>query len=360
MAGFGLLGAMSGWAAAACLILLVSSFAVGLPGRARAGEPAVPLRPLVSFFVSVSIYLVLLNLIMVADQLLLAALSAKWFAAHGDDALATLRASMTDGFLPDFTSIAPAAAADGQVGYYRAVQTLARLSYQAIIAATFVVFPLVSRSTFENDRAATARYVHTTTRYSLVFASAIAVVLAANPAEMLDLPFPSDYASTGWAALVALALGNVAFSVFAIVGTILNGAGFTREAIAVAGATLVVAAVANALVIPRLVPGQALLTACATATALSMLLGAAAGGLLIKRKVGAFLPLASLVRVALAAAAAIGFGRLVSLGGAVGTLVEAAAVGLVFLVVLIATREFRRADLDALRRVLRRRKGGNS
>ena len=46
----------------------------------------------------------------------------------------------------------PSVLADVQVGYYAAVQNLARLSYQAIIAATFVVFPLVSRSTFTDDK----------------------------------------------------------------------------------------------------------------------------------------------------------------------------------------------------------------
>src|SRR5690606_16684567 len=222
MAGFGLMGAIGGWAAAACAILLVSTAVVGLPRRAAADAgPSVSLRPMVGFFVSVSVYLILLNFIMVADQLLLARLSAGWFAEHGQEALDALRASLPVGALDGFT-VDPGAAADGQVGYYRAVQTLARLSYQAIIAATFVVFPLVSRSTFENDRAATARYIHTTTRYSLIFASAIAVVLAGNPQAVLDLPYPSDFAEVGWPALIALSLGNVAFSVFAITGTILN------------------------------------------------------------------------------------------------------------------------------------------
>jgi stage V sporulation protein B len=250
-----------------------------------------------------------------------------------------------------------ARAADGQVGYYRAVQTLARLSYQAIIAATFVIFPLISRSTFEADREATVRYINTTMRYSLVFAMAIAVVLAANPRPMLDLPFQTDYADVGWQALIALALGNVAFSLFAIVGTILNGAGMTREAIMVAAGTLIVAAVANFLVIPQFVPGRALLTACSTATAGAMLLGAIAGGLVLKRRLGAFLPVLSAIRVLLAAAAAMAVGRLLPMATPLGTLIEAAAVGLTFLVALVVLRELGKDDLAALTRVVKRKKG---
>src|SRR5690606_33364255 len=62
MAGFGLMGAIGGWAAAAWAILLVSTAVVGLPRRAAADAgPSVSLRPMVGFFVSVSVYLILLN-----------------------------------------------------------------------------------------------------------------------------------------------------------------------------------------------------------------------------------------------------------------------------------------------------------
>ena len=46
------------------------------------------------------------------------------------------------------------------------------------IAVTFVVFPLVSRSTFTDDRETTKRYIQVTLRYSLIFATAIGVVMA--------------------------------------------------------------------------------------------------------------------------------------------------------------------------------------
>ncbi len=377
MAGFGLMGAIGGWAAAALTIFAISLFVVGLPGRARPDEEAhgvtprdvvsgsggdrsggevVPLRPMITFFVGVAVYLILLNFIMVTDQLLLKRLSTEWFVEHGASALAALKSYLPAGALPDFTAIDPAQAADGQVGYYRAVQTLARLSYQAIIAATFVIFPLISRSTFQQDRAATTRYIHTTMRYSLVFATAIAVVLAANPAPMLDLPFQTDYADAGWPALIALSLGNVAFSLFAIVGTILNGAGMTREAILIAVVTLVAATVAYLIAIPMFVPGRELLTACAGATAGAMLLGAVLGGLVLRRKLGAFLPIASAIRVVIAAAVAMAVGRFLPMKTPLGTLIEAAAVGASFLATLVLLREFGREDLAALSRVVKRNK----
>jgi stage V sporulation protein B len=351
MAGFGLYGAISGWVGAVGAILLVASVVVGWPGReARALEPE-PLRPMLRFFAGVGLYLILLNLLMFVDQLLLKRLAAEWYAANQADLLAGLRDVLPDDSLLaviGYLDIDPAHAADGQVGYYRAVQNLARLSYQFIIAGMFVIFPLISRATFENDTGATRRYIHTTTRYSLIFAMAIAVLFAANPGPLLDIPYPADYAYFGAPALVVLALGNVAFSLFAIQGTILNGAGYTRQAILVAGVTLIVAAVANWLVIPRFDPGRDALMAAACATSGAMVLGALLGGAMLHRHLGAFIPWLSVVRVLVAAAAAIFVGHRLPFESPFMTLVEAAIVGLSFLFTLIVTGELSRRDLAAV------------
>lgn len=360
IAGFGLYGAISGWIGAVGGILFVASLVIGWPGReARQGERQ-SIRPLTSFFIGVGVYLVLLNLLMVADQLLLKRFTAEWFAANENDIASTLNAAFPDsllaviGFEPN-----AARAADGQVGYYRAVQNLGRLSYQLIIAATFVIFPLVSRTTFQDDADATRRYIHTTMRYSLILATAIAAVLAANPQPLLDIPYQSDYAYHGAYALIALALGNVAFSIFAIQGTILNGAGYTKQAVAIALVTLLVAVTANAIVIPRFDPGRDVLLAAATATAGAMLFGAILGGYVLHRALGAFMPWLTVVRVLFALGAAIGVGRVLGFTTPLMTLVEAAAVGSTFLLTLFATRELTLRDLRAVAGLAGRKRASN-
>jgi len=357
-AGFGLYGAISGWVGAVFCILLVSTFVVGLPGRAAPGEPTQSLRPLTSFFASVAVYLILLNLIMFVDQLLLKRLTTEWFIERSAE-LSVLLGQVADWGVMGAVEPDASELADGQVGYYRAVQNLARLSYQAIIAATFVVFPLVSRSTFADDRDATSGYISTTMRYSFIFATAIAVVFVANPRPLLDIPYPDDYAYFGAPALVALALGNVAFSVFAIAGTILNGAGHTRQAIAIAAVTLAIAIAANAIAIPRFAPGRDVLLACAVATGSSMGIGALLGGWFLSRKLGAFMPVLTFVRVVVAFAAATAVGRALELTTPLMTLVEAAVVGLTFLFVLVVTRELTGRDLKAVTGLLGRGKGGS-
>jgi stage V sporulation protein B len=252
----------------------------------------------------------------------------------------------------------PSALADIQNAYYAAVQNLARLSYQAIIAATFVVFPLVSRSTFADDRETTRRYLAVTTRYSLMFAAMIAVVLAANPADVLGLVYAPDYQRAGAPALPILAFGNVAFSMLAINGTILNGAGQTRPAVLVAAASLALAIAGNWIAIPLAAPHGRVLEVSAAVTAGAMLVGAVASGALLGRRLGGYLPLLSLARIALATVCALGAGRALSFHGKLMTLVEAAAVAATFLAVLIATRELGRRDLEAIRAVRARRAAG--
>lgn len=358
MAGLGVVGAIAGWVGAVGVILMVSVALVGMPGREAREASQQPIGPMIRFFGGVAVYLVLLNLIMFVDQLLLKRMVTEWYQANGAQLQADLDrvipwAREVSGF-----AIEPSKMADVQVAYYRAVQNLARLSYQAIIAVMFVVFPLVSRSTFEADRDTTRRYVHVTMRYSLIFAAAIAVVMAANPRPLLDIPYADDYARLGAPALIALALGNVAFSMFAIAGTILNGAGQTRAAILTAAVTLGVAAAGNAIVIPRLDPGQEVLLGAAAVTGAAMVIGAIVSGWVLWRHLGAFLPALTVVRVAGAVGAAIAVGRLIPLETPLMTLIEAAIVGVTFLVTLVVTGELGRSDLEAIKSVRKARGTG--
>ncbi len=357
IAGLGVYGAVGGWVAAAGAILMIATVVVGLPGKQAQGTKQ-DVKPMIRFFGGVAIYLILLNLIMFIDQLLLKRLTTEWYHSNGAHLQGELDrlvpwARKVSGFRVDASEMA-----DVQVAYYRAVQNLARLSYQAIIAATFVIFPLVSKSTFEGDKETTSRYVHVTMRYSLMFATALAVVMAANPMPLLDIPYQEDYARLGAPALIVLALGNVAFSIFAIAGTILNGAGYTRAAITTAAITLGIATIGNAIVIPQLDPGRDVLLGAACVTGVAMVIGATITGIALQRRLGAFLPILSIVRVAIAIGVAMAVGYVIPFRTPLMTLVEAAVVGLVFLVVLVATRELGKADLATIVAVRKKRGTG--
>jgi stage V sporulation protein B len=220
------------------------------------------------------------------------------------------------------------------------------------------VFPLVSRSTFTDDKETTRRYVQVTSRYSLIFAMAIGVVLAANPESMLGLIYPADIAHIGAPALLWLAFGNVAFSVFAIAGTILNGSGHTRDAIIAAAITLVLAIGGNYVAIPIAAEAGRTLEVAAIVTAGAMVVGAVITGVMLWRRLGAFIPLVSIARIGVATGAAFAVGRFLPLKGKLMALVEAGVVGVVFLVVLVASRELGKRDLDAIKAVRKKRAAG--
>ncbi|MDQ3369127.1 MAG: hypothetical protein M3680_27190 [Myxococcota bacterium] len=354
MAGLGVLGLIGGWTAAVALILCASVIWVGLPGTSPTDE-RLPIKPMLQYFAKLAVYLTLFNALMFADGILIKRFTTVYFTEHAPELAARLEATLPWVSRVSGYVAVPSVLADVQNAYYAAVQNVARLSYQAIIAVTFVVFPLVSRSTFTDDTGTTRRYIAVTSRYSLIFAMAIAVVMAANPADVLGLIYAPDYVARGAVAVLPLAFGNVAFSVFAINGTILNSAGYTKAATAIAALTLALSIAGNWIAIPLAAEAGIVLPVAATVTGGAMLFGAVASGWMLYRKFGAFLPLASLVRIALATAAALAVGRVLPLHGKLMTLVEAVIVGVTFLVVLVVTRELGARDLEAIKAVRKKR-----
>jgi stage V sporulation protein B len=172
--------------------------------------------------------------------------------------------------------------------------------------------------------------------------------------------FATDYAELGGPALTALALGNVAFSVFAIAGTILNGAAFTKPAIIAAAVTLAIAVVGNWIAIPLVGPGKGMLAVTASVTSGAMLVGAVVSGWFLRRQLGAFIPAASVVRVVIATGVAFAVGQVIPFRTPLASLVEAAIVGVTFIAVLIATRELGKQDLAAIRKVRAKRGQGGT
>jgi O-antigen/teichoic acid export membrane protein len=282
-------------------------------------------KVLARFFSGVAFYLLIVNLLMFADGLLLKRVVTEWAQQHG---------------LAD-----PAAYANTQAGFYGAVQNVARIPFQLILAVTYIIFPLISKSTFDNDVQKTRGYVSNTMRYSLVVAALFASVLAARPDATMRLFYKPEYA-IGSHALGALLLGYVFFSLFNIAGTIINGSGRTLPTTIIGVVTLAATVAAEWIGIRvALDRGVDPLFVAAVATA--------ASGYLL-RVFGAALPALTLVRVAAAYAAALGAGwawtRAGILPGKVGTIVSSAAIGLVYVGVCVVTGELRPKELMKLRK----------
>src|SRR6185369_12472065 len=116
--GFGVMGGVGGFALAAVCVLAVASFI----GRGRAKRGEVRTGQLFKFQSYLLLFTFVLTLLQKVDLMLSKALSS------GD-----------------------ATVASNNAAYYGAAIDLANISYQIIISVTFVIFPLVSRSTFKED-----------------------------------------------------------------------------------------------------------------------------------------------------------------------------------------------------------------
>jgi stage V sporulation protein B len=334
-AGLGVVGAIGGWIVASVIIFGLAAIWVGLPKS----KPT-DVRPMARYLAGVATYLILVNLLMTVDSFLLKRLSAEWLTSHG----------VTDEHVVSDYS-------DGRVGYYGAVQLIARLPYQLMLAVTFVIFPLVSQATFSDQKERAQSYVRTTLRYSLIFASAMAVAMAALPDRLLRVPFLPEYGFFGGQALATLAIGHVGFAIFAIAGTILNSAGYTREPVLVAAVTLLALVVGLWVAIPQFSNTEDVLMACGAATGGAMIIGAILSVAVLWRRMGAGLPPMTVVRVAVALAVGIAAGRFLPARGKIVTLAEAIVVVIVFLIALVVTGELKSADVKTLLGgLLRRRK----
>jgi O-antigen/teichoic acid export membrane protein len=319
----GVAGAFAGFACAALLIVVIAIRVVHLP-RASAGE-AFPMRRLLSFMLTIIAYSILLNVELLYDQPLLHRFAAAIDPVRG---------------------VAVA-------GHYQALRTLALLPYQALMVVTFVIFPLVSRATFAEDRAATRAYVTQTLRLALILASAMGVALAARPETLLAITFGPAYLE-GARALPVLVVGECCLALLGVTCSILNAAGRPRVALTLMAATVATGVGLAYALVPGTALGPDILFTMAVTAATGMAFGFLLSLTYVRVRLGGSIPLATVGRVAVAVGASVLVGRVLPGQGRVVGLAITAVVVVVYAVVLVALREFGPNDRAKLAKIVRR------
>lgn len=345
VAGLGVVGAFGGFAIAAALILMLAAWRVW--PTLGAGEKA---RGLLPFVLQIMLYTLVFNLSFKLDVLVFKPLAL--------DLMSTLNAGAGPEVIGEAT--------DTLVGQYGLAVSLSRLPWQATIAITFVIFPMLSEATLAGDRARAQAYIRETLRYAMLLVGAAAAVLVALPESLIAL-WPADLAPAA-RVLAWTAPAYFLFSLFNLINTLLTSAGR-------AGSVLVVGLITAGLTVGLfqvLLNGATqpddLLTGSGMATLLTFVGGTAISVGVLWRLFGPPLKLGTTLRVLGVGGGLAVLGRLMDHGLAElareqGGLIRvaliggtAAAVGLLYLVGLWITREFGEADKARLRRVLRRRK----
>ncbi len=325
-------GAIAGFAAASAIIVCVALAMLrdDLVGPAPA-TPALGAfaRRYVRFFAPVLAYQLALNLVLQADLLVLKGVLAR---------------------RPDATS----ETINVLTGVYKAVQNFAFLPYQLLLAVTFVVFPVVSASTLEGDREATGEFVRAAMRFSALALGAMLAVLAGMPRGVLRLAYRAPF-EAGAAALRTLSLAQGAFALSVIGTTMVLAAGRTGAATALMTVTLGAVLAGDLVGLAGAGTDASALAGTALGTFGGCLVGLAIVGAYVRRQFGGFLAVPTALRTLVSAALAAAVAATVPWPGKVGTLLGAGVVVVVYVALLVVTRELRPSELARIRRVVTRR-----
>ena len=323
----GVVGAVAGFVFAAVVIVPVAISRAGL-GKVGPGGPSTV--EYLSFLGPLAVGQIFLNLLFQTDFMLLS--RALGQAAPDSDA------------------------ADRLVGVYRGVQLFSFLPYQMLVSITFILFPMVARAHADGNRDEVKRFVMTGVRLAFILTGLMCGTVSALAPHVLRFAFPAEIADNGADALRISSLGMGAFAILGIVSAALTSLKRELTTAVLTAATVAMVAAGCFTVIPRAQFGPQMLTYAATTTACALLTAAVVGGFYLKRVAGGFVRPLTLVRVMIATAAVVILGPSAPWLGKPAVLVEAAAMGAAYLVVLVVLGELGKADLATLRRALGRRR----
>ncbi len=328
--GFGVAGALSGFAGAALVLLMVALATVG------AGGPAgrIAWKRWLVLMAPLGLYHLCLNLTLQVD-------------------LTVLKRTVTAlGLEASVSASAAAEVASKHAGFYRAAQTFAFVPYQLILSVTFVVFPMVSKAVSDGDLEMARRYIRGALRFSLLMLLALAAPISGAASGVMRLAYPDAYLA-GSGALSVLALGMVCFALFVIAATVLNSAGHARYAASVAAVAVVVVIAANLTLVRMVGIGDQTLIAAATGTSMGTALALIAVAVAVYRHFGAFILPLTACRAVLAAAVGFWVAHALPHDTRVLALPALIAGAIAYSLALLVLREIGRDDVEAVRRVLR-------
>ncbi|MCA9520984.1 MAG: oligosaccharide flippase family protein [Myxococcales bacterium] len=359
--GYKVWGAFAAFAASAGVVLAISLVFTRSIGTESPSDKELQKR-LWAFMLPIMAYTLFYNLLLNQDLLLIKSLKyAPMLDYFSRKAEGRVLLELHFGYLgldphhfPALADHAATAATSVLSGLFGAMKTISNLPYQAVISVTFVVFPVISQATFQQETSQTERYVQNTFRFSYLVIMFMLAVLLPVCNELIVILYGEAYRA-GSSALQLLLVSTVLFSLFVICTTIITSAGFPRTTLALG----VVTAVVNFVLCWILINNSGLWTGsllyAAWADTITMALGAILGVVAIFKLLRCLPPLFSFLRITAATAICFICGNFLHVGSKWLIIAKCGALAVVYLLILVATRELTNADADIIRRVLRRR-----
>ena len=310
--GFGVMGAVSGFAITAVVMLGVAWVFVG--GGERSG--AITWRDILRFEAWIILFALISNLLMNVDLYLVKALGP----------------------------------GDTEVGIYSVALQVSRLPYIAIISVTFVIFPLISASTYAEDLERTRNYIYATTRYSLIMVALLAVTLSACALDVLRLVFSPIFHS-GWPVLTLLPLAYLSYSLVMIFSAMISGSGKPSVSVLITSVTLALSLAANAVAVPNFG-----IVGAAVATTAAMVAGSLFGAYYLRKRFSAGFPFLTVLRLAAISAVIYACAWAWQPESRVLIILKGLVILVIFVALLLLSREVKRDDLEKFAAVFRRKK----
>ena len=311
--GYGLAHILGGFTLASLLVLALSIVFVIISRPADSGGGSGPLPRMASFAAVLAVFTAGVNLLQGFDLFVL-------------------------------KNLATTPAMEDAVGFYSSAALIARVPYSMMNAVSLVMFPLIATLHAARDEAEISRHVGGTARISALLLAFMSSVCASAAPEVQRLLFPAAYASAA-DELRLLVWGLSGYSLTITAAWIFNSAHRSRAAIALVAVPLLAVAGLSLTLAPLYFT-----TGTAISVAVAGGLAAIVSLLALTRVFKARVSPLFLAKLAVAALVVEVVARLWSPAGKLGILAKLAALAIVFLTVVVATRAVQPAELRALRR----------
>ncbi|MBN1550588.1 oligosaccharide flippase family protein [bacterium] len=248
--GFGVLGALSGFIAAAFIIVFIATILVVKTAPSCAMDIKFPVKQILVFELYVMIFTFLNNLLLATDILMVKSILNEKYHLISIGLTNLVNSFLFPGHpvpsnlelvqkIPSILS-----------GYYGAVLTFSRIPYTFVTAISLVAFPMVSKVSFEKNLSKMQDYIRQTLRLTGLIVVPIALVFVAFPSEFLGFVYPSDYIM-GKEALCILPIGEIMLSMMFVSIAMITGSGFPKISVMITAITLCCDVILCYLLIPR-------------------------------------------------------------------------------------------------------------
>ena len=348
-AGFGVLGAFTGFAIAAAII--AGCALMWVYPRLNEGETS---PGYISYAVKVMLYAFVFNLIFKLDGIFVKPAIHAIFSSPDVSSATHSVGQIWPTDWPIWWTTIVQQRTDESMATYGMALALARLPWQATIAVTFVMFPLMSAASFAKNRAKTQLYIRETLRYSAMIIGLTMSLLVALPESIFAI-LPHGYAS-GTRLILVLGPAYFFFSLFNLTNTLLIAGGRAATALTLGVVIVSLIAASYWLYLPSANTSDlALLKACQI-NFIVFATGFILGLIALWSAYGPPFPLRTAARITVSMLVVTGLGQLLPALGLVTALFAAIGLTVMFILLLFLMGEFDQTDRHRLLAFLGRRK----